>query len=149
MRHVRDSWLIGVLDHRTTSPPVLLLICTAISGKVQQPLITSLIRYRAMADELLNCFVLESGCNELVTTAVKLSEMGRNTRKRRRSRKRPITICTANCRYEVVRRVAYRYGMREVSEESPWNLCWTDLSISVERCKDMKRFQVKPKKILK
>ncbi|KAJ1531514.1 hypothetical protein ONE63_000189 [Megalurothrips usitatus] len=31
--------------------------------------------------------------------------------------------------------------MKDVSEDEPWNLYWTDLSISLERCKDMKRFQ--------
>nr|CAD7457132.1 unnamed protein product [Timema tahoe] len=52
-----------------------------------------------------------------------------------------LTICTANCRYDVVRRVATRYGMKEVSEEDSWNLYWTDMSVSVEKAKDMKRFQ--------
>lgn len=54
---------------------------------------------------------------------------------------RYLTICTSNCKYEVVRRVAARYGMREVTEDSNWNLYWTDLSISIERAKDMKRYQ--------
>lgn len=52
-----------------------------------------------------------------------------------------LTICTSNCKYEVVRRVASRFGMREVTEDSSWNLYWTDLSVSIERAKDMKRFQ--------
>ncbi|KAL0270708.1 UNVERIFIED_CONTAM: hypothetical protein PYX00_008018 [Menopon gallinae] len=60
---------------------------------------------------------------------------------RKKRKRRAITICTANCRYEVVRRVAYRFGMREVAEDESWNLYWTDLSITVERCKEMKRFQ--------
>ncbi|XP_063980567.1 tubulin polyglutamylase TTLL13-like isoform X1 [Diachasmimorpha longicaudata] len=60
------------------------------------------------------------------------------TRKRRR---RLLSICTTNCKYDVVRRVAALYGMREVTEDSAWNLYWTDLSISIERAKDMKRFQ--------
>ena len=55
---------------------------------------------------------------------------------------RPLSLCTSNCRYDVVRRVAKRFGMKDVSEDEPWNLYWTDLSISLERCKDMKRFQV-------
>ncbi|RLU23275.1 hypothetical protein DMN91_003478 [Ooceraea biroi] len=41
----------------------------------------------------------------------------------------------------VVRRVAARFGMREVTEDSSWDLYWTDLSVSIERAKDMKRFQ--------
>ncbi|KAF7380562.1 hypothetical protein HZH68_016427 [Vespula germanica] len=42
---------------------------------------------------------------------------------------------------EKVRRVAARFGMKEVTEDSSWNLYWTDLSVSIERAKDMKRYQ--------
>ncbi|XP_076676340.1 tubulin polyglutamylase TTLL13-like isoform X2 [Andrena cerasifolii] len=56
-------------------------------------------------------------------------------------RVRYLTICTSNCKYEAVRRVAARFGMKEVTEDSSWNLYWTDLSVSVERAKDMKRYQ--------
>ncbi|XP_052121686.1 tubulin polyglutamylase ttll6-like isoform X2 [Frankliniella occidentalis] len=63
------------------------------------------------------------------------------SRRKRRRRRRPLSLCTANCRYDVVRRVSKRFGMKDVSEDEPWNLYWTDLSISLERCKDMKRFQ--------
>jgi len=31
--------------------------------------------------------------------------------------------------------------MKDVAEDEPWNLYWTDLSISPERCKEMRRFQ--------
>lgn len=58
-----------------------------------------------------------------------------------KKKNRFLTICTANCKYDVVRRVAGRFGMREVTEDSSWDLYWTDLSVSVERAKDMKRFQ--------
>ncbi|KAG5321224.1 TTL13 polyglutamylase, partial [Pseudoatta argentina] len=58
-----------------------------------------------------------------------------------KKKQRFLTICTVNCKYNVVRRVAMRFGMREVTEDSSWNLYWTDLSINVERVKDMKRFQ--------
>lgn len=54
---------------------------------------------------------------------------------------RYLTICTSNCKYDAVRRVAARFGMKEVTEDSSWNLYWTDLSVSVERAKDMKRYQ--------
>ncbi|XP_043279120.1 tubulin polyglutamylase TTLL13-like isoform X2 [Venturia canescens] len=60
---------------------------------------------------------------------------------RKKKKRRFLSICTSNCKYEVVRRVAARYGMREVAEDSNWNLYWTDLSISIERAKDMKRYQ--------
>ncbi|XP_014484369.1 PREDICTED: tubulin polyglutamylase TTLL13-like [Dinoponera quadriceps] len=62
----------------------------------------------------------------------------RMTKKRKR---RFLTICTSSCKYDVVRRVAAQFGMKEVTEDSSWDLYWTDLSISIERTKDMKRFQ--------
>lgn len=52
-----------------------------------------------------------------------------------------ISICLTNCRYESIRKVASAFGMREVSEEEAWNFYWTDMSVSVERAKEMKRFQ--------
>ncbi|KZC11699.1 Tubulin polyglutamylase TTLL13 [Dufourea novaeangliae] len=63
------------------------------------------------------------------------------TKSKKKKKRRYLTICTSNCKYEVVRRVAGRYGMKEVTEDSSWNLYWTDLSVSVERAKDMKRYQ--------
>ncbi|XP_012136679.2 tubulin polyglutamylase TTLL13-like isoform X2 [Megachile rotundata] len=60
---------------------------------------------------------------------------------KRKRKRRCLTICTSNCKYDVVRRVAARFGMKEVTEDSSWNLYWTDLSVSVERAKDMKRYQ--------
>ncbi|XP_011686718.1 PREDICTED: tubulin polyglutamylase TTLL13-like isoform X2 [Wasmannia auropunctata] len=69
-------------------------------------------------------------------------EDAEETSKTKKKRKRRfLTICTANCKYDVVRRVAARFGMREVTEDSSWDLYWTDLSVSVERVKDMRRFQ--------
>ncbi|XP_044014149.1 tubulin polyglutamylase TTLL13, partial [Aphidius gifuensis] len=62
-------------------------------------------------------------------------------KKRGKKKKLYLTICTTNCKYELIRRVAEKYGMKEVSEDSPWNLYWADLSVGIERAKDMKRFQ--------
>lgn len=67
--------------------------------------------------------------------------VGDGPKTNKRKKRRYLTICTSNCKYEVVRRVAARFGMKEVTEDSSWNLYWTDLSISIERAKDMKRFQ--------
>ncbi|XP_049837747.1 tubulin polyglutamylase ttll6-like [Schistocerca gregaria] len=61
--------------------------------------------------------------------------------KAKKKRHKALTICTSTCKYEVVRRVARKFGMRDVSENEPWNVYWTDLSVSIERAKDMKRFQ--------
>ncbi|XP_014251358.1 tubulin polyglutamylase ttll6-like isoform X2 [Cimex lectularius] len=62
-----------------------------------------------------------------------------NTKKKRVKKSRVSTICTTNCRYEIIRQTARKLGLKEGSDG--WNVYWTDLSISVERCKDMKRFQ--------
>lgn len=53
-----------------------------------------------------------------------------------------VTICTENCKYEVVRQVAMKLGIRDVGEDDSWNVYWTDLSVTVEKAKEMKRFQV-------
>nr|XP_033341980.1 tubulin polyglutamylase TTLL13 isoform X5 [Megalopta genalis] len=64
-----------------------------------------------------------------------------SSKSKKKKKRRYLTICTSNCKYEVVRRVATRFGMKEVTEDSSWNLYWTDLSVSIERAKDMKRYQ--------
>ncbi|XP_059047836.1 tubulin polyglutamylase TTLL13-like [Achroia grisella] len=63
------------------------------------------------------------------------------TRKKKKRKRSQICICLTNCRYESIRKVASAFGMREVSEEDAWNFYWTDMSVSVERAKEMKRFQ--------
>ncbi|KAI8434175.1 hypothetical protein MSG28_012291 [Choristoneura fumiferana] len=63
------------------------------------------------------------------------------TRKKKKRKRSQISICLTNCRYESIRRVASAFGMREVCEEEAWNFYWTDMSVSVERAKEMKRFQ--------
>ncbi|XP_069360430.1 LOW QUALITY PROTEIN: tubulin polyglutamylase TTLL13-like [Maniola hyperantus] len=63
------------------------------------------------------------------------------TRKKKKRKRSQISICLTNCRYESIRKVSSAFGMREVSEEEAWNFYWTDMSVSVERAKEMKRFQ--------
>ncbi|XP_013170058.1 PREDICTED: tubulin polyglutamylase TTLL13-like [Papilio xuthus] len=63
------------------------------------------------------------------------------TKKKKRRKRSQITVCLTNCRYESIRKVASAFGMREVSEDETWNFYWTDMSVSVERAKEMKRFQ--------
>ena len=41
-----------------------------------------------------------------------------------------------------MRRVARRFGLKEVSEDDDWNVFWTDTSVGLERVMDMKRYQV-------
>lgn len=58
-----------------------------------------------------------------------------------KKRKKIITVCLTHCRYDVIRRTAQKFAYKEVCDGENWNLYWTDLSITVERCKEMKRFQ--------
>ncbi|XP_078695420.1 tubulin polyglutamylase TTLL13-like isoform X10 [Branchiostoma floridae x Branchiostoma belcheri] len=62
-------------------------------------------------------------------------------KKKKKKKKRWIGISTVNCKYESVRRVARRFGIREVGEDEDWSLYWTDYSVSLERVMEMKRFQ--------
>lgn len=64
-----------------------------------------------------------------------------NSKVKNKKKKRIISVCLTHCRYDVIRRVAQKFGYKEVSEGENWNLYWTDLSITVDRCKEMKRFQ--------
>ena len=41
-----------------------------------------------------------------------------------------------------MRRVAKRFGLKEVSEDDDWNIYWTDTSVGLERVMEMKRYQV-------
>lgn len=71
---------------------------------------------------------------------IKISKQEKKDTKKRK-RKRIITVCLTHCRYDVVRRIAQKFNYREVCEGESWNMYWTDLSITVDRCKEMKRFQ--------
>ncbi|KAK9506683.1 hypothetical protein O3M35_008574 [Rhynocoris fuscipes] len=82
-----------------------------------------------------NCQKADGEVNAEVSPAQTLQ----NTLKRRRRKTKPATICTVHCRYEIVREVAQSFGMKDCAEG--WNVYWTDLSITHDRCKDMKRYQ--------
>uniref|UniRef100_A0AAV2LDF3 Uncharacterized protein n=1 Tax=Knipowitschia caucasica TaxID=637954 RepID=A0AAV2LDF3_KNICA len=57
------------------------------------------------------------------------------TKKRKKNRKRYFTtLC-------LLRRAARKYGLREAAEGEDWTLFWTDCSVSLDRVKDMKRYQ--------
>ncbi|KAK1117906.1 hypothetical protein K0M31_015577 [Melipona bicolor] len=89
------------------------------------------------------CFAEKKSDKDMsfVDTDVESRKDGTSIKTKRKKKRRYLTICTSNCKYDVVRRVAARFGMKEVTEDSSWNLYWTDLSVSVERAKDMKRYQ--------
>ncbi|XP_070542445.1 tubulin polyglutamylase ttll6-like isoform X15 [Ptychodera flava] len=62
-------------------------------------------------------------------------------KKKKKKRKRWIGINTSNCKYESIRRVAKRFGFKEVGEDEDWSLYWTDYSVALERVMEMRRFQ--------
>lgn len=41
-----------------------------------------------------------------------------------------------------MRRAARRFGLREATDCDDWTLFWTDCSVSLDRVKDLKRYQV-------
>lgn len=59
----------------------------------------------------------------------------------KKKKKRSISVNLANCRYDVIRKITAQFGYKDSGDADNWNLYWTDWSISVERCKDMKRYQ--------
>ncbi|XP_037611797.1 tubulin polyglutamylase ttll6 isoform X1 [Sebastes umbrosus] len=61
--------------------------------------------------------------------------------KKKRKGKKRLSINLTNCKYESVRRAARGYGLREVMDGDDWTLFWTDCSVSLDRVKDMKRYQ--------
>lgn len=60
---------------------------------------------------------------------------------KKKKRKKSITVCTVHCRFDVVRRVTAALGMKDVDENEPWDVCFSDNNITIEKSKDMKRFQ--------
>lgn len=77
---------------------------------------------------------LEDHGEEEATVAKKAAA---KTKKKRRGLK----ICLENCKYESVRRVARRFGLKEAAEDEDWNVYWTDTSVGLERVMEMKRYQ--------
>lgn len=47
-------------------------------------------------------------------------------------------INTVHCKFDSVRSVAAKFGMKESLDN--WDIYWTDTSITVDRCKEMKRY---------
>lgn len=61
--------------------------------------------------------------------------------KRKKKRKRYLSINLSNCKYDCVKRVSKRFGFREVDEGEDWTLFWTDYSVSLEKVINMKMYQ--------
>lgn len=71
-----------------------------------------------------------------------VASTGETPRSKRRRRRRALTICMTHCRYDIVRKTSEKFGLVEVSEDQPWNIYWTDYSVSLERAVEMRRYQV-------
>ncbi|KAK5649796.1 hypothetical protein RI129_000825 [Pyrocoelia pectoralis] len=91
----------------------------------------------------------EKGCNSQSPMVNNNDVLNKNFKKEisqlipttKKRKKRKVSVCLTNCRYDVVRRVTAKFGFQEVPDNENWNFNWTDLSISIERCKEMKRYQ--------
>ncbi len=56
-------------------------------------------------------------------------------------KKKQIGICVVATKYDCVRRVGRKLGFKEVDENEDWSIFWTDLSVSIDRVNQMKRWQ--------
>lgn len=54
-------------------------------------------------------------------------------RKKRRKKPTVVRICLDSCKYEVLRQIARDLQWRVVSEDSEWDVLWSDCSVSSER----------------
>lgn len=60
----------------------------------------------------------------------------------KKKKKKQIGICVEATKYDCVRRVGRKLGFKEVAEQEDWSVFWTDLSVSIDRVNQMKRWQV-------
>ena len=60
----------------------------------------------------------------------------------KKKKKKQIGICVEATKYDCVRRVGRKLGFKEVPEADDWSVFWTDLSVSIDRVNQMKRWQV-------
>ncbi|RMB89345.1 hypothetical protein DUI87_34257 [Hirundo rustica rustica] len=51
------------------------------------------------------------------------------------------SIHLSGCKYESVRRAAWRCGLKEVEEDDEWTVLWTDSTVTLDSFRKMKRFQ--------
>lgn len=67
---------------------------------------------------------------------------GKKSAAAKKKKKKQIGICVAATKYDCVRRVGRKLGFKEVEENEDWSIFWTDLSVSIDRVNQMKRWQV-------
>ncbi|CAL8099035.1 unnamed protein product [Orchesella dallaii] len=129
LRTIQGSNLFksNVVAPTSTSQPQSLAISKSLPGDVQK-----------LAVIKRNDIQPNSG----TTTTEQPQQSTATPRSGRRRRRRALTICLAHCRYDIVRKTSEKFGLVEVSEDQPWNIYWTDYSVSLERAVEMRRYQI-------
>lgn len=69
-------------------------------------------------------------------------ELKKSQSAKKGKKKKQIGICVVATKYDCVRRVGRKLGFKEVEEHEDWSVFWTDLSVSIDRVNQMKRWQV-------
>ncbi|XP_011677515.1 tubulin polyglutamylase ttll6 isoform X3 [Strongylocentrotus purpuratus] len=80
----------------------------------------------------------DSGVEDTTATSTKTDSV---VKKKRRRKKKVIGINLSSCKYESVRRMSKKFGMKEVGEDEDWTLYWTDWTVPLERVMEMKKYQ--------
>ncbi|XP_071476068.1 LOW QUALITY PROTEIN: tubulin polyglutamylase ttll6-like [Diadema antillarum] len=84
----------------------------------------------------------DSGVEDAAETQDTLTEKQDTVVKKKKKRKKKlIGINLSSCKYDSVRRMARRFGMKEVGEDEDWTLYWTDWTVALERVMEMKKYQ--------
>lgn len=71
---------------------------------------------------------------------------GKKSATAKKKKKKQIGMCLTATKYDCVRRVGRKLGFKEVEENEDWSIFWTDLSVSIDRVNQMKRWQVSKRK---
>jgi hypothetical protein len=79
---------------------------------------------------------LTANKSQTTTTSTKTDDL-----KKKKKKKKQLGICVVATKYDCVRRVGKKLGMKEVDENEDWSLYWTDTSVSIDRVNIMKRWQ--------
>eukprot|EP00731_Ephydatia_muelleri_P016718 Em0009g1142a len=53
-------------------------------------------------------------------------------KKDKKKKRKPLTINLTHCKYDCVRRVAVRFGLKPITDDEDWTVYWTDTSVLLE-----------------
>eukprot|EP00118_Oscarella_pearsei_P025453 m.308210 g.308210 ORF g.308210 m.308210 type:complete len:803 (+) comp43571_c0_seq1:76-2484(+) len=71
----------------------------------------------------------------------KAAALTNSSKKKKQKKRKPLGVNTSCCKYESVRRVMKRFGMKECRDDEDSVLYWMDTSAPMERVVELKRFQ--------